>query len=40
VLRFPPHGALDLSFGRDGVVETDLGLLPPRDADLSPSAQG
>jgi uncharacterized delta-60 repeat protein len=31
VLRFLPDGAPDPSFGQDGVVETDLGLPPPRD---------
>ncbi len=32
ILRFLPSGQLDSGFGRDGIVETDLGLPPPPDA--------
>ena len=31
IVRLLPDGALDPSFGQGGVVETDLGLPPPRD---------
>jgi uncharacterized delta-60 repeat protein len=33
VLRFLPDGSLDPSFGQGGVVESDLGLPPPRATD-------
>jgi hypothetical protein len=33
IMRFLPGGAPDRSFGEDGVVETDLGLPPPRAAE-------
>jgi hypothetical protein len=33
IVRFLPDGALDPSFGHRGVIETDLGLSPPRDVD-------
>lgn len=33
IVRLLPDGALDPSFGHGGVVETDLGLPPPRDVD-------
>jgi uncharacterized delta-60 repeat protein len=33
LLRFLPNGSLDPSFGQGGVVETDLGLAPPRGTD-------
>jgi uncharacterized delta-60 repeat protein len=33
IVRFLPDGALDPSFGQGGVVETGLGLSPPRDVD-------
>lgn len=36
ILRFLPGGGLDRSFGRGGVVETDLGLAPPLDTDGKP----
>jgi uncharacterized delta-60 repeat protein len=33
IMRYLPSGALDPGFGDGGVVETDLGLPPPRDED-------
>lgn len=36
VLRFLPDGRPDPTFGQDGVVETDLGLPPPRDKHGQP----
>ena len=33
IVRLLPDDALDPTFGQGGVVETDLGLLPPRDTD-------
>jgi hypothetical protein len=36
ILRFLPDGALDPTFGQAGIVETDLGLPPPRDLDGHP----
>ena len=36
ILRFLPGGHLDPTFGQGGVVETDLGLPPPVDAEGKP----
>lgn len=38
--RYLPDGSLDSSFGTHGVVETDLGLAPPRDQNGQPSLKG
>ena len=36
IVRFLPDGALDPTFGQDGVLETGLGLSPPVDRDGQP----